>query len=643
MKMKKSDRKELELEFLSGRTNSVCFANMVSCNRHLLYASAEKHSVPLRNPEIPIVSTIHTQDCNRSSDNYTADTDMVVKEVIRKKVFGKDTSEAVVFYERLMPNGSVIVDVIIHKDRINTAVDAFSVGINNDMVNNETYIPKGKMYIRTSSYTESGMYRKGVNLRSIYLACETTLEDAIDIFPTGAKKLETTKLNCFTTRIDANTTIMKNLYGDSTRYQPIPLIGEVVKGDYLIALSSDSSDVSFLKFNETMNSRVRSDRAGIYPSGSKVINITARLPREFSTPNRFLMDLVNEQRAYEDTIFERLLAYRNYASANGFSISREFLELYLELNSIINENAKYRYKEDIVSEQSVILEIELEKISYVQHGQKLSGLHGNKGIVSKVRLHEEQAYDENGEPIDIIINQAGVINRSNPGQLYEKYLALLGADLARHMVNSYPVNMSNLLLDYMYKVNKNLGDRYKLMLESHSYDEVIEKLKEDKVLYYCLPAWSHKVTLATMLDLEDFLTENNVAWGNKRVRIGNVWLPDKYDVGHQYFVRLQQSVESKVNIRSKGELSSKGNVAKNFDKKAGLVKYQNTPIKISEYITDILQNSLNSEQSKRFMQNETSVIEALDALTRATGFQITLRDNPYLDGYMRTSENESIE
>ncbi|MGL6132345.1 MAG: hypothetical protein ACRCZ9_12105 [Fusobacteriaceae bacterium] len=625
--MKISCKKERELEYLSGRTNTVPFANQVSCNRHLLYASAEKHCVPLNRGEIPIVSTIHLKDCSRSSDNYVAETDMYVINVIRKKIRGVETSEATIFFERHLPDGSYIIDVCEHNDRINTAVDSFSVGIVNTMLD-KSYIPKGEMYIKTSSYSESGIYKRGVNLNSIYLACETTLEDAIDIFPSGEKKLTTVKKYMFKTKVDGSV-LLKNLYGDKETYQPIPLIGECVKGDYLISISPDSSDVSFIKFNDSVNTRSRSDRSGIYPEGSKVINITARLPRETYTPNRFLMGLVLDQRAYEDEVYAEVVNLRDHAYNSGKYVSKEFMDIQLELNAIINENTKYRYKEDIVPENSVILEIELEKESKVQLGQKLSGLHGNKGVVSKLR--KEQAYDENGDTIDIIVNQAGVINRSNPGQLTEKSIGGMGKDLARHVIKNPGVNVSELVLDFMKIIGDDMYDIYKRVFDNYNYSEFYSEIEKDKCFHFCLPAWSHGVNLKTIILLEDLLHNNGVNIGRKKVNIDGSWLPGAYDVGPQYFVRLQQSVESKVNIRSKGEIGSKGNVAKNFEKKLGLVKYQNTPIKISEYITDILQNSLNAEQSKAFMKNETSVIESLDALTRATGFQITGKIDPYSD------------
>ncbi len=52
-------------------------------------------------------------------------------------------------------------------------------------------------------------------------------------------------------------------------------------------------------------------------------------------------------------------------------------------------------------------------------GDKMAGRHGNKGIVSKIVPVEDMPFDENWEPIDIILNPLWVISRMNIGQILE--------------------------------------------------------------------------------------------------------------------------------------------------------------------------------------------------------------------------------
>ena len=58
----------------------------------------------------------------------------------------------------------------------------------------------------------------------------------------------------------------------------------------------------------------------------------------------------------------------------------------------------------------------------IQQGDKLSGRHGNKGVVSKVLPVEDMPYLADGTPIDVILNPLGVPSRMNVGQLLECHL-----------------------------------------------------------------------------------------------------------------------------------------------------------------------------------------------------------------------------
>src|SRR5699024_7391905 len=58
----------------------------------------------------------------------------------------------------------------------------------------------------------------------------------------------------------------------------------------------------------------------------------------------------------------------------------------------------------------------------VQAGDKLSGRHGNKGVISLIMPVEDMPYMADGTPIDIILNPLGVPSRMNVGQLLETHL-----------------------------------------------------------------------------------------------------------------------------------------------------------------------------------------------------------------------------
>ena len=58
----------------------------------------------------------------------------------------------------------------------------------------------------------------------------------------------------------------------------------------------------------------------------------------------------------------------------------------------------------------------------VQQGDKLSGRHGNKGVISRVLPVEDMPFLADGTPVDVILNPLGVPSRMNVGQLMECHL-----------------------------------------------------------------------------------------------------------------------------------------------------------------------------------------------------------------------------
>jgi DNA-directed RNA polymerase subunit beta len=65
----------------------------------------------------------------------------------------------------------------------------------------------------------------------------------------------------------------------------------------------------------------------------------------------------------------------------------------------------------------------------LQVGDKMSGRHGNKGIVAKIVREEDMPFLEDGTPVDIVLNPLGVPSRMNLGQIYETVLGWAGHNL----------------------------------------------------------------------------------------------------------------------------------------------------------------------------------------------------------------------
>ncbi|MBK5202198.1 MAG: DNA-directed RNA polymerase subunit beta [Prolixibacteraceae bacterium] len=65
----------------------------------------------------------------------------------------------------------------------------------------------------------------------------------------------------------------------------------------------------------------------------------------------------------------------------------------------------------------------------LQIGDKMSGRHGNKGIVSRIVRDEDMPFLADGTPVDIVLNPLGVPSRMNLGQIYETVLGWAGKEL----------------------------------------------------------------------------------------------------------------------------------------------------------------------------------------------------------------------
>ena len=79
-----------------------------------------------------------------------------------------------------------------------------------------------------------------------------------------------------------------------------------------------------------------------------------------------------------------------------------------------------------------IIRIYLIKKRKMQVGDKMSGRHGNKGVVSLVLPEEDMPYLPDGRPVDVMLNPLGVPSRMNIGQILELHLGMAGKKLGVH-------------------------------------------------------------------------------------------------------------------------------------------------------------------------------------------------------------------
>ena len=69
----------------------------------------------------------------------------------------------------------------------------------------------------------------------------------------------------------------------------------------------------------------------------------------------------------------------------------------------------------------------------IQVGDKMSGRHGNKGVISLVLPQEDMPYLPDGTPVDIMLNPQGVPSRMNFGQILEIHMGMAAKKLGVHV------------------------------------------------------------------------------------------------------------------------------------------------------------------------------------------------------------------
>ncbi len=125
----------------------------------------------------------------------------------------------------------------------------------------------------------------------------------------------------------------------------------------------------------------------------------------------------------------------------------------------------------------------------VQQGDKLSGRHGNKGVISRVLPIEDMPYLADGTPIDVILNPLGVPSRMNVGQLLENHLGWAAkwgwSDDDPDEVVEGPVYVSTPVFDgateeeisdVIMKANRNLINKNHAIYGDKARDEFVPQL-----------------------------------------------------------------------------------------------------------------------------------------------------------------------
>ncbi|WP_067141377.1 DNA-directed RNA polymerase subunit beta [Oceanivirga salmonicida] len=89
--------------------------------------------------------------------------------------------------------------------------------------------------------------------------------------------------------------------------------------------------------------------------------------------------------------------------------------------------------DDLKAGVNKLIRIYIAEKRKITVGDKMSGRHGNKGIVSRILPVEDMPHLEDGTPVDICLNPLGVPSRMNIGQVLEVHLGLALGTLGEYI------------------------------------------------------------------------------------------------------------------------------------------------------------------------------------------------------------------
>ncbi|MDI3496013.1 MAG: DNA-directed polymerase subunit beta [Patescibacteria group bacterium] len=277
------------------------------------------------------------------------------------------------------------------------------------------------------------------------------------------------------------------------------------------------------------------------------------------------------------------------------------------------------------------IQVSVANLRKIQVGDKMSGRHGNKGVISKIVPVEDMPYMADGTPLDIILSPLGIISRMNLGQLLETHMGFAAQKLGYKVMTPALNGITEEQIKEELK-KAGLSEDGKVTLydgkTGQAYDQKItvgykyilklNHMVEDKIHQRSIGPYS----LITQQPLG-----GKAQFGGQRFGEMEVWALEGYGASHT----LQEILTIKsddIPGRSKayeaiikGEEIEKLNVPESFNvlirelKGLGLnveLLSDNSEIPASEVVTDLDEELASEEQPEDEIKNEEVVEDAIE-------------------------------
>ena len=190
----------------------------------------------------------------------------------------------------------------------------------------------------------------------------------------------------------------------------------------------------------------------------------------------------------------------------------------------------------------------------IQPGDKMAGRHGNKGVISVIKPVEDMPFDDDGEPVDIVLNPLGVPKRMNVGQILETHLGWaahgLGKKIGKMLDQREDVLRIREFLESIYNQSGREED-FKGFRDTEII-ELAENLREGVPMATNVFDGANEGEIKKMLEIAGLPSDGQCV-------LYDGCSGERFDrpvtVGYMYMLKLNHLVDDKMHARSTGSYS----------------------------------------------------------------------------------------
>ena len=191
----------------------------------------------------------------------------------------------------------------------------------------------------------------------------------------------------------------------------------------------------------------------------------------------------------------------------------------------------------------------------IQPGDKMAGRHGNKGVISEIMPIEDMPYDNEGNPVDIVLNPLGVPSRMNVGQILETHMGSaakgIGEKINKMIQAKAKADELKKYLDILY--NKNATIKEDLgSLNNTEIQSLASNLTDGLPIATPVFDGAKESEIKELLKLADLPDSGQLTLFDGRT---GRQFERPVTVGYMYMIKLNHLVDDKMHARSTGSYS----------------------------------------------------------------------------------------